>query len=60
MVKTPLYGPGDGRRNIKHGKEEKTERGCGKNTPLGVVGVSPHIHGRIFPLTLAKLGTNIE
>ena len=27
---------------------------------MGVVRVGPHIYGRIFPLTLAKLGTDIE
>lgn len=46
-----MYGPSDRQRNIKYEKEEKTERGIGKNTALAVV--PTHTVGS-SPLTLAK------
>ena len=56
----PLCKPGHWRRNIKHGKEEKTNRRNGKNTALRVVGGSSHAHDRHFPPTMTKLRTNVE
>ena len=38
VVKTPIFEPGDGRRNLKHGKEEKIGWARGKNFTAGVVG----------------------